>query len=53
MIMLVSGGHLSGNKAVAIAESMQIINPGFLNRKVLENFREEIRKATAGRTRKK
>lgn len=53
MIMLASGGHLSGEKAIAIAESMRTINPGFLNRKVLEDFRKEIRKATTSRMKKK
>jgi hypothetical protein len=53
MIILVSGGHLSSEKAIAIAESMRTINPGFLNRKVLEDFRKEIRKATTDRKSKK
>jgi hypothetical protein len=45
MIMLVSAGHLSGKKAIAIAQGMQEINSGFLNQKVLDDFREEISKA--------
>jgi hypothetical protein len=53
MIMLVSGGHLSGEKAIEISERMRAINPGFLNREVLEEFRKEIRRATKNRPRKK
>lgn len=49
MIMLVSDGHLSSKKAMAIAASMRTINPGFLSKKVLEDFRKEIRKATTSR----
>lgn len=53
MIMLVSGGKLSSEKAIVIAESMRTINPGFLSRGVLDDFRKEIRKATISRGRKK
>lgn len=53
MIMLVSGGYLSSENALTIAESMRTMNSGFLGKTVLEDFREEIRKAVTGRARKK
>jgi len=53
MIMLVSGGHLPGDKAITIAQRMRALSPGFLNTKVLEAFRKEIREATTRRSRKR
>jgi hypothetical protein len=46
MIMLVSGGYLSSKRAIGVAEAMRTINPGFLNRDVMEDFREKIRRVT-------
>jgi rRNA-processing protein FCF1 len=42
MLLLVEGNHVSAEKAIAVAESIQVVNPLYITKKIVNAFRRKV-----------